>query len=63
MVCPYAYQIKFCWCIVGPIKNFDHQNELGFKRVSVKDESTGKLARHHFLIENASKDMSIKQMF
>ena len=29
----------------------------------MKDESTGKLARHHFLIENASKDMSKRQMF
>ena len=29
-------------------------------RVAVKDASTGKLSRHHFLIENASKDMSIK---
>ena len=31
-------------------------------RVAVKDAPTGKLSRHHFLIENASKDMSIKQM-
>ena len=29
----------------------------------MKDVSTGKLSRHHFLIENASKDMSIEQMF
>ena len=29
----------------------------------MKDASTNKLARHHFLIENASKDMSIEQMF
>ena len=29
----------------------------------MKDASTGKLSRHHFLIENASKDMSIDQMF
>ena len=29
----------------------------------MKDASTGKLSRHHFLIENASKDMSIEQMF
>ena len=29
----------------------------------MNDASTGKLSRHHFLIENASKDMSIEQMF
>ena len=29
----------------------------------MKDASTGKLSRHHFLIENASKDISIEQMF
>ena len=29
----------------------------------MKDASTNKLARHHFLIENASKDISIEQMF
>ena len=29
----------------------------------MKDVSTGKLSRHHFLIENASKDMSIEEMF
>ena len=29
----------------------------------MKDASIGKLSRHHFLIDNASKDMSIEQMF
>ena len=29
----------------------------------MNDASTGKLSRHHFLIENASKDMSMEQMF
>ena len=29
----------------------------------MRDASTNKLARHHFLIENASKDMRIEQMF
>ena len=29
----------------------------------MKHASTGKLSRHHFLIENAGKDMSIEQMF
>ena len=35
---------------------------LDCNRGAVKDASTGKLSRHHFLIENASKDMSIEQM-
>ena len=29
----------------------------------MKDASTGKFSRHHFLIGNAGKDMSIEQMF
>ena len=29
----------------------------------MKDASTGKLSRHHFLIENATKYMSKEQMF
>ena len=60
---PYAYQTKLGWCIVGPIQNVGHQNSLKCNRVAVKDASSGKLSRHHFLIENASKDMSIEQMF
>ena len=60
---PYAYQTKLGWRIVGPIQNVGHQNSLKCSGVAVKDASTGKLSRHHFLIENASKDMSIAQMF
>ena len=29
----------------------------------MKDASTGKLSRHHFLIKNAGKDMNIEHMF
>ena len=29
----------------------------------MKDASTDKLSRHHFLIENARKDISIEQLF
>ena len=29
----------------------------------MKDASIGKLSSHHFLIDNASKDMSIEQIF
>ena len=60
---PYVYQTKLGWCIVGPIQNVGHQNSLKCNRGAVKDASSGKLSRHHFLIENASKDMSIEQMF
>ena len=60
---PYACQTNFGWYIVGPIQNAGHQNPLRCNRVEVKDASTGKLSRYHFLIENASKDISIEQMF
>ena len=61
---PYAKQAKLGWCIGGPIQNAWHQSSLKSNRVAVKeDASTGKLARHHFLIENTGKDMSVAQMF
>ena len=60
---PYANQAKLDWCIVGPIQNATHQNSLKCNRVAVKDTSTGNLAMHHFLIENADKDMITEQMF
>ena len=60
---PYGYQTILGWCIVGPTQNVGHQNPLKCNRVAVKDASTGKSSRHHFLIENGSKDMSKEQMF
>ena len=60
---PYEYQTKIGLCILGPIQNAEHQNSLKCNRVAVKDTSTGKLAKHSFLIENAGKYMSIEQMF
>ena len=59
---PYAYQI-IGWCIAGTIQNVGHQNSLKCNTVAVKDASTGKLSRHHFLTENSGTDMIIKQMF
>ena len=56
---PYAYQTKLGCFIAGPIQNAGHQNLLKCKRVAVKDVSTGKLKRHHFLIENAGKDIDM----
>ena len=60
---PYPYQTKLGWCIVRLIQNVRHQNSLKCNRVAVKDASTGKVSRHHFLIENAGKNMSMEQMF
>ena len=59
----YAYQTKLGLCIVGPIQNIGHHNSIKCYRVAVTGASTGKLSMHHFHIENASKDMSIEQMF
>ena len=49
--------------IVFPIQNAENQVSLKCNRVAVKDASTAKLSRHHFLIENANKDVSVEQMF
>ena len=57
---PYTYQTKLGWCIVEPIQNAGYQNPLKCNRVVVKDASTDKLARHHFLIKNAGKGLSIE---
>ena len=57
----YAYQSKLVWCIVGPLRNFGQKNSVECNRVAMKDASTSKLLRYHFLIENADKDMSIEQ--
>ena len=57
---PHASQTKLGWCIVGPIWNVGHQNSLTCNRVTVNDASNGKLSKHHFLIENESKDVSIE---
>ena len=58
-----AYKAKRGWYIVGPIQNAGHQISLKGNKIVVKDVSVGKLARHHFLIENAGKDIIIEQMF
>ena len=60
---PNGYQTKLGWCIAGSTQNVGHQNSLKCSRVAVKDASTGKLARDHFLTDNVDKDMSTKQMF
>ena len=60
---PNSYQTKLCQSIVRPIQNAGYQHLLNCNRVAVKDESHRELARHHFLIENVGKDMSIEQMF
>ena len=59
----YVYQTKLGWCITGPIQKTGHQNSLKCNIVSVNDVPTGKLARRHFHIENAGKDMSVKRTF
>ena len=59
----YTYQTRIACYFVGPIQNAANKNSLKCNRVAVKDVSTGKLARHHFLIKNTGKDLSIEQMF
>lgn len=47
----YAYQTKLVWCIVRLIQNAGYENSLKCSRVAVKNGSTDKLTKHHFLIE------------
>ena len=54
---------KQLWCALGPRQSVGRQNSLKFNSVAVKDESTRKLARHRFFIENARKNMGEEQIF
>ena len=61
---PYACRTKVDWCIVAPITTSRSERSVKCHRIAVKDVASGKMAPHHFLIDDKSKieDVGIKEM-
>ena len=62
---PYAYRQKLGWCIVGPMVNKSSNKLVKHNHLAVKDVISGKVASHHFKIDNRLKRLKIgvKDMF
>ena len=61
---PYACRTKVGWCIVAPITTSRSERSVKCHRIAVKDVASGKMAPHHFLLDDKSKieDVGIKEM-
>ena len=61
---PYAYIIKLGWCIVGPVTTSRNDGSIKCHRIAVKDVASGKVALHHFVLDDELKieDVVIKEM-
>ena len=61
---PYAYRTKLGWCIVGPITTSRNDGSVKCHRVAMKDVASGKIAPHHFVLDDKAKteDVGIKEM-
>ena len=55
---------KLGWCIVGPITNSRTDGSVKCHRIAVKDVISGKIAPHHFVLDDKPKieDVGIKDM-
>ena len=61
---PYTYRTKLGWCIVGPITTSRNDSSVKCHRIAVKDVASGKIAPHHFVLDDEPKieDVGIKEM-
>ena len=61
---PYAYRTKLRWCILGPITTSGNDGSRKCPRIAVKDVASGKMAPHHFLLDDEPKieHVGIKKM-
>ena len=61
---PYPYRTKLGWCIVGPITTSRNDGSVKCHGIAVKDVASGKMAPHHFVLDDEPKieDVGIKEM-
>ena len=61
---PYPHRTKLGWCIVGPITTRRSHGSVKCHRIAVKDVASGKVAPHHFVLDDEPKieDVGIKEM-
>ena len=52
---PFAYRTKLGWCIVGPITTSINDSSVKCHRIAVKDVASGKIAPHHFVLDDEPK--------
>ena len=62
---PYAFRTKLGWCIVGTIINKSSNKSVKCNCISKKGVISGKVASHHFKIDNRWKrsEIGVKEIF
>ena len=60
---PYAHQSWLGWCIVGCIINMVRKKSIGCNRVTVIDAKSSSIFRHHFVVEETIKEVSLEEIF
>ena len=60
----HTYRTKLGWCIVGPVTTSRNKGSVKWHRIAVKDVASGKMALHHFVLDDEPKveDTDIKEM-
>eukprot|EP00794_Sanderia_malayensis_P004020 gene4020-4569_t len=60
---PYAFRSCLGWCISGPIiKSAENEILVRCNRIAVSDAGSTKIAEHHFVVEDAVKDVTINEI-
>ena len=59
---PYVYKTRLGWCVVEPINSTTKDCSTSCNIVAVKDVASSKLGSHHFIVEDAVKDISLEEM-
>ena len=60
---PYTYQTRLDRCIVAPIINMVGKISIGSNQVAVIYGTSSNLSNHHFVREEAMKEVSLEEMF
>ena len=60
---PYTYQTRLDRCIVAPIINMVGKKSIGSNHVAVIDATSSNFSSHHFVREEAMKEVNLDEMF